>query len=1539
MYAYSANITWVTIQGVPASIDYYKSTNNEVHVRVGPLLNNSYRGIVIETSNGVSIATSHLNWSYLDLGTIDSVSPNEGTNGTIVKIFGNGFLAEDGSLNSVFLNQVPAKILSFNDSMILVQNGDIGQLDVTKPLSVYIEAVSGALTIGGYFIQQETGQITHFSPIHGQEGVYVTVTGLNISSVYDPIVNASIANVKIIGITRINDSMVILRAGKGEVNVTGGITLLSQTGQVVFSKTLYNFTYDQPGEILSISPNVAVEGEVVRIQGHNLFSSESFINSISLAGSQVQKMIVISESEVLVIAGKQTSLLGQVVVTAGNGALIYGKDFQYIKNFTLKVLSDEVFGQFGTKLVINLPFLAKDAIHVLFGRNLGFVILRNESGYTMEVAAPRSSNFGVHSVDIVAEHRDGRVARLINGFQYTEEGVIHYVSPNYGQKGTLVIIYGRGLLGGGRWFDKVLLAGVPALVSDANDTVIVLRAGKSWREQNGDVVLVSNTGSTVKLTDGWHYLIPGLISGVVPLAGWHGTRVTISGMDLLSGGSEAVVVMVDGVPAASVETSSDKEVVIRIGNKNITSSVIDQIQIISETGGITSTSDPAFHFRYLESGFITRLTPTNGTGGTIVTIYGSMLKGTHEVEKVWLAGIPVIHIHNTSEEAIVVTAGFSSNRQTSSGNVTVELTDGSTIFNKDGWTYLPECPPGKFMNKSINTCQPCFHLCLFCDGPDVQDCFECKEDTFQDTYPNSTQKQCLEVCPYLSTLDHQCVDECEEFQYVDNFEGIAMCMNCSSMCHAQFGCTGSSEYECMKCAHVSHLGACIMQCPIGYYQKSDSTCQPCDVECDPIAGCSGPSATDCVVCQNLRINSAEGESCVNKCPVGHYEEGSYCLLCHEYCQQGCHGPKTSDCNECRYASVVYSNNSVQCLQDCNTVKNKSLFYKDLNGNCQLCHRMCSEEHGCTGGLASDCIRCSDDAFYLAADGTCLITCPSKYYNSSGHCLPCHSACEDGCRGPSSGDCIKVSTAPFLAGSGTIALVVIIIVALASLLLVSCIILIFHYHKQEKHYNLKKQARNVLGSVKNAFAGSTSLRRKESLKVSLSRRSSVLRRDAILGPGEPEFISPLIQGNPLDQVDDFTSVNLESIGYLGDSNSGQLSPSESGSDSNPYQEIPIVELHTQVDSDREDAERAKVDHEGAVQSEDEDYTLRVTFKSDNDDDETQETPSEPRYAAPSSTKAKDEDGSGMSAETGYYNIQKGQRGEATASPSSQPPSRGQYDSPRRFKRRTLSSSFIDLHKTRYDTPPQNRAVIPSSTHDQLLGFENDFCSTYINQSRPVRRKSLSGATLHHIHSSPIIPNPFTMETQFKDHIYATVAKQSQGNAKGTEEPASKISSGKKSTQYDTPTGFRRLLSGFGHSKVKGNEARPYEIPKSNSTSHPLPPIPKANQDLHSKALPLDVIDNLALPPLPVSSEDTQETSLTMQPTERIYEETFGNSESFSDLPKLDDTPPALPERRISKTTTQQPTGSQDVEIIWKPPFVPAESSDEESLNPGATFMPD
>ena len=78
--------------------------------------------------------------------------------------------------------------------------------------------------------------------------------------------------------------------------------------------------------------------------------------------------------------------------------------------------------------------------------------------------------------------------------------------------------------------------------SDNVEIVIIVQSNPSAKEEEGDVIITTDTGATLTLEDGFAYTDESAIAKVEPDNGQIGTVVTITGSDLRGNGENITTV-------------------------------------------------------------------------------------------------------------------------------------------------------------------------------------------------------------------------------------------------------------------------------------------------------------------------------------------------------------------------------------------------------------------------------------------------------------------------------------------------------------------------------------------------------------------------------------------------------------------------------------------------------------------------------------------------------------------------------------------------------------------------------------------------------------------------------------------------------------------------------------------------------------------------------------------------------------------------------------------------------------------------------------
>ena len=243
-----------------------------------------------------------------------------------------------------------------------------------------------------------------------------------------------------------------------------------------------------------------------------------------------------------------------------------------------------------------------------------------------------------------------------------------------------MVVEGERMLGGGTSAVLVTLAGVEVeeLVS-ATDDKLELVAAVHPSAFNGDVTIVSDTGSVVTNQGAWTYLSPGQISSVAPNYGQLNTKVEISGTDLLGDGSGLTSVTLAGVEAEIVDATADS---VKLVVRDSADTGPGDIVMTAGTGGRVTSTDG---WTYKQKGVVLTVSPSSGREGTEVSIYGLSLFGHGStIETVTLAGISATIVDQTDLYVIVTTPAADA----ADGAIEITSDTGATITSADAWSFI-----------------------------------------------------------------------------------------------------------------------------------------------------------------------------------------------------------------------------------------------------------------------------------------------------------------------------------------------------------------------------------------------------------------------------------------------------------------------------------------------------------------------------------------------------------------------------------------------------------------------------------------------------------------------------------------------------------------------------------------------------------------------------------------------------------------------------------------------------------------------------------
>ncbi|EDQ84002.1 uncharacterized protein MONBRDRAFT_13240, partial [Monosiga brevicollis MX1] len=242
-----------------------------------------------------------------------------------------------------------------------------------------------------------------------------------------------------------------------------------------------------------------------------------------------------------------------------------------------------------------------------------------ETNVLVRVLLPRGPSKGNATLRITAS--TGAYAVLNNAVEYLEDANLTSVVPFSGQYGTRVTVTGTNLLLGGTRILSARLAGVEAVIASANNSHVVLLAGRgSGLAGSGPLLLISDSlASFTSDSSVFSYLDLGDVDSVVPSRGVSGAVVTLTGTNLLGGGSSLTSVTF-GSSSATVLSATSTRVVVQTSLAPALTPV--DLTLVADTGAEITQSRG---FQFVALPVISSIVPTSGNRGTRVTIQGQRL--------------------------------------------------------------------------------------------------------------------------------------------------------------------------------------------------------------------------------------------------------------------------------------------------------------------------------------------------------------------------------------------------------------------------------------------------------------------------------------------------------------------------------------------------------------------------------------------------------------------------------------------------------------------------------------------------------------------------------------------------------------------------------------------------------------------------------------------------------------------------------------------------------------------------------------------------
>ena len=832
---------------VPA--DVRSRTDNSITVAAGEFPMQTNLSDIWYIMNTGAVITIGNSWRYIVPGEIQSVTPTNGSLGTIVTITGTNLFGGGSSAEMVILNNVPAVEIVVNfESLIQVLAGPSATM--LNPGNVQVISDTGALTESASsvaFAYLEPGSIASVTPNEGQNGTRVQVMGSylhngeRIRRVFLAGVEAEIININendlVAGIPAIIDVI----AGRPS-------TLGSFSGPVVvesnFNTTTVStisFTYRSEGFILTVSPTVGQNSTIVTITGQDLFGGGESVQQVFLAGVEADIILSPNNTEVTVSAGENAvGRTGDIVLISNTNAYVRRIDgWTYVARAVINTISPPM-GQFGTTVTISGErlLLGASSIQSLSFNNISaFSIVSSTDTSIVIRAGQPTSNVGFLTNTITIVSSLGGVFYQSFTWNYTDASQITAVDPPNGTSLTPVTVTGTNLYGGGTRIASVMVAGILAdMIASPNSTIVMFRTGLNTLGSmlvGGVIVLESDTGARTESPTIWEY------------------------EDDCPPGTFGTVGMCQ---------DCDMECELCFGPTDFDCYTCANFSLIYPNSTM-------------------QCVPTCANVSTL----DRECRDACELNQ-------YIRVNSTEPDMEIFCYNCSElcdpNRMCS-GPEPTQCGACRFFYNILNGSCVEQCPVGTYSNES-NDCLPCDNQCTLeggCFGPSAAECFSCSNVNVSASllggFSSESSNVCLERCP-------------SEF-YLDSTTSI--CRPCSPAC---VGCTGPTPYDCTACLNNSFIETdrtrCVLSCNQNssklYYDDLSGVCRRCDSRCSKTEGCFGPTARDCNSCETPALEKeTDVRECVISCNNTHFHNtvNNLCVPCDSSCTVGCTGPTAQDC--------------------------------------------------------------------------------------------------------------------------------------------------------------------------------------------------------------------------------------------------------------------------------------------------------------------------------------------------------------------------------------------------------------------------------------------------------------------------------------------------------------------------------------------------------------------------------------------------------------------------------------------------------------------
>ena len=595
-------------------------------------------------------------FTYVAVPTLSEVSPDEGpaTGGQTVTLTGTNFRAgmqvRFGGTLAVLVSVHPSGTLA----TVTTPAHAAGLVDVS------VTTPGGAVTLAGAYTYVVAPTLTALSPDVGPTGggTTVTLTGSGFRADMDVRFGGTLAAVDSVNPTGTSATVITPTHAAGLVAVS--VTTPGGTATLAGS-----FTYLGAPTLTAVSPS---EGSTAGGESVTLTGTGFRVGMQVRFGGALAALVSVNPggTSATVTTPPHAAGVVDVSVTTPGGSASFPGGYTYVSAPTVTGVNPDAGPITGGQTVTLTGTGFRAGMQVSFGGTAatGLTILTPSQATVVTPA----HTAGV--VDVVVS-TPGGTGTLSNGYSYVVAPTVTAVSPDEGPTsgGTPVTLTGTGFRAG----MTVSFGGTPAtgvVVGSPTSATAVTPAHVA-----GDVnVVVSTTGGSNTLTDGFTYVVSPTVTAVSPDEGptTGAQPVTLTGtgfragMTVSFGGTPATDVVVGSATSATAVTPAHVA-----GDVNV---------VVSTPGGSDTLTDG---YTYVVAPTVSAVTPDSGSpaGGTAVTLTGTGFRTGIQVDFGGQAATDVVVLSAT--ELTATTPAHSA------GLVDVEVsTTGGSGTLSNGFTYV-----------------------------------------------------------------------------------------------------------------------------------------------------------------------------------------------------------------------------------------------------------------------------------------------------------------------------------------------------------------------------------------------------------------------------------------------------------------------------------------------------------------------------------------------------------------------------------------------------------------------------------------------------------------------------------------------------------------------------------------------------------------------------------------------------------------------------------------------------------------------------------